>query len=115
MSKFKKKYNINKRKLLYNKIRTKWPHLYPVIVDSHNNNDPKIIKTKYLAPDGLIMGHLLFGIRKNIKTVTSDETILFYINDIMVPPSQIIDNIYIKYKDDDGFLYITYTKESTFG
>lgn len=53
--------------------------------------------------------------KKRIQLGSPTETILFYINNIIVPQSKIIYEIYSKNKDIDGFLYITYTKESTFG
>ena len=47
----------------------------------------------------------------------SPETALYLYVDgkYLVTPSSTITTIYDKYKSDDGFLYITYANENTFG
>ncbi len=38
-----------------------------------------------------------------------------YINNIIPPNNNFIGEIYNDLKDEDGFLYITYSSENTFG
>lgn len=38
-----------------------------------------------------------------------------YYNMILVPVTESTGSVYKRYKDDDGFLYLTYTAENTFG
>jgi len=40
---------------------------------------------------------------------------LAFANDTLISPSESLANTYNKYKDNDGFLYIFYTTENTFG
>ena len=47
--------------------------------------------------------------------LSSDKSIFLFVNDTMVPCSEIFKKIYSENKDEDGFLYITYNGESTFG
>ncbi len=39
----------------------------------------------------------------------------FFVNNSIVKPDNIMGDLYIKYKDSDGFLYIYYCQQQTFG
>ena len=57
----------------------------------------------------------MYVIRKRLK-LTSDKSIYLFINEKIIPTtSALLGEIYEKYKDEDGFLYISYGGESTFG
>jgi len=38
-----------------------------------------------------------------------------FVEDVLPPSSALMSQIYEKHKDSDGFLYITYSGENTFG
>jgi GABA(A) receptor-associated protein len=44
-----------------------------------------------------------------------EEAIYLFVNERILPVSKILGEIYEKYKDEDGFLYIKYDSEATFG
>ena len=60
------------------------------------------------------MQQLIFIIKKRIK-IKDSEAIFIYINDKLPPSSSYISDIYNSERDEDGFLYINYSTENTFG
>ena len=98
-------------------IMEKYPHRIPVICERSNNASkdcPEIDKNKYLVPNDLTIGQFLYVIRKRLK-LPPEKAIFLFINGFIPPSSAFLFNIYNLYKDEDGFLYVTYTFENTFG
>lgn len=99
------------------KIRAKYPDRIPIIVDKLNTNNkdiPDIDKKKYLVPSDLTIGQFQYVIRKRIK-LDSQKALFIFINDKIPASSELLKNIFESSKDEDGFLYIGYTGENTFG
>ena len=71
-------------------------------------------KRKYLIPMDLTVGQFVYVIRKRIK-INPEKAIFTFVNGKLPPTSQLMSNIYDENKDEDGFLYITYSGENTFG
>jgi len=97
------------------RMREKYPERYPIIVTKGNGSSlPNIDKHKFLVPNDLTMGQFVTVIRKRIK-LQNNETIFIFINNVLPPLTAPLSIIYEEHKKDDGFLYITYNGESTFG
>tara|TARA_Y100001958_G_C21239591_1_gene566877 strand:- start:1401 stop:1745 length:345 start_codon:yes stop_codon:yes gene_type:complete len=96
------------------KILEKYPDKIPLIVEKSKNCEYDIDKNKYLVPKDIKMQQLIFIIRKRIK-IKDSESIFIYVNNVLPPSSSYISEIYDNNKDDDGFLYINYSTENTFG
>ena len=112
---FKKNNNFQKRFEESKNIIQKYPDRFPIIVeklkDSKLNN---IDKSKYLVPKDMSIGQFIYIIRKRIH-LESNQALFCFINNILPPTNHLISNIYNEFKDDDGFLYIIYSSENTFG
>lgn len=65
-------------------------------------------------PADLTVGQFVYVIRKRIK-VASDKAIFMFVKNTLPPTAALMADIYEDHKDEDGFLYITYSGESTFG
>lgn len=108
--------NIKERKLKSNILLKKYPNRVPVIVKKStikcNLNELK--KKKYLIPNSMTLGELIVIIRKNIE-LSSSTALYIFVNNTMIPSSDILAKIYHEYKNEDGFLYLYYTGENTFG
>ena len=112
---FKKDFPLEQRKLESVRLREKYPNKIPIII----NKDPKsniqdIDKSKYLVSEDLTVGSFICIIRKRIA-LASDKAMFVFINNNLPAVSLLLSEVYIKYKDDDGFLYMTYSGENAFG
>jgi len=111
---YKQKKSFNKRKKDSEEIISKYPQRIPVIVEPFGDNVPEIDRSKYLVPDDLSMINFIYVIRKRLK-LSSEVSIYLFVNDKIIPGMDYVSTIYEKYKDEDGFLYIKYSGEPTFG
>lgn len=117
MNKFelKKKHSFEDRISESEKIKKKYNDRIPVIVEpSKQSRLNKIDKTKFLVPEDLTVGNFLSVIRKRIK-LTSEQALFIFVNNVLPCTSQTMGTIYDQHKDEDGFLYLVYTEENTFG
>ena len=68
-----------------------------------------------MSPSDLTIGQFLSVVRKRIN-LSAEESIFFFIDDsVIAPTSQSLGTAYLEHKNEDGFLYITYCTENTFG
>jgi GABA(A) receptor-associated protein len=114
---FKDRHSFDKRFEESSRIVNKYKTKKPVIVEKkkYQKNVPDIDRSKFLVPDDLSMAEFMYVIRKRIK-ITPDKSIFLFVGDgTLVPSSLTIGQVYSESKDMDGFLYIKYCGESTFG
>lgn len=111
---FKKKNSLEKRKEESLRIVKKYPESIPVIVERGNKEIETIDKHKYLVPRNITIGQFVYIIRKRIK-LTPEKAIFVFINNTLPTTSQLMSSLYDQHKDEDGFLYVIYSGESTFG
>ncbi|KAH7366909.1 autophagy protein Atg8 ubiquitin like protein [Plectosphaerella cucumerina] len=114
-SKFKDDHPFEKRKAEAERIRQKYSDRIPVICEKDDKSDiASIDKKKYLVPADLTVGQFVYVIRKRIK-LSPEKAIFIYTQDVMPMTAALMQNVYTEYKDEDGFLYIQYSGENTFG
>lgn len=112
---FKEDYDENSRYQESNKIILKYPTRVPIIVEKHEKCQfEEINKKKYLVPKDLPMNQFVFIIRKRIKLDPS-QTLFVMVNNSLVSGSELLGEVYETKKDTDGFLYMKYSSENTFG
>lgn len=115
MSTFKKEHSFDKRMAEAKRIRKKYSDRIPVICERANKTDvPDIDKKKYLVPSDLTVGQFVYVIRKRIE-LPPEKAIFLFVNNMLPPTASLMGAIYEEHKDEDGFLYITYSGENTFG
>ncbi|RYR78108.1 hypothetical protein Ahy_A01g002846 isoform A [Arachis hypogaea] len=137
---FKQEHDLEKRRAEAARIREKYPDRIPVrirsdfffaalslidatdvesctcvIVEKAERSDiPSIDKKKYLVPADLTVGQFVYVIRKRIK-LSAEKAIFIFVDNVLPPTGAIMSAIYDEKKDEDGFLYVTYSGENTFG
>ncbi|BBN10731.1 GABA(A) receptor-associated protein [Marchantia polymorpha subsp. ruderalis] len=112
---FKQTTNLESRQAESARILEKYPDRVPVIVKRADKSSiPDIDKKKFLVPVDLAVGQFVFVIRKRMK-LTPEKAIFVFVKDVLPPTSAMMAQIYDEYKDQDGFLYMTYSGENTFG
>lgn len=112
---FKTKYTLEKRRSESTAIRSKYPDRIPVIVDKIDGSTLKDIdKHKFLVPADLTCSQFVYVIRKRIK-LDASEAIYIFVNGAPPAASKLMSELYKEGGDPDGFLYIGYGAENTFG
>jgi GABA(A) receptor-associated protein len=96
------------------RITKKFPDRIPVIIQPNKNCKLRIDKNKYLVPIDLTISQLLYTIRKKIK-LDPAQALYFFIQESMPNSSVTLNQLYHTHRNQDGFLYITYDIENTFG
>ena len=113
----KEEHSLESRKASSASIRSKHPDRIPVIVEKRAGDKalPDIDKKKFLVPADLSIGQFMYVIRKRIK-LSPEQAIFLFVAHGTVPPSvSTLQAVYDQHKDEDGFLYLTYSGENFFG
>ncbi|MFS7934017.1 putative autophagy protein Atg8 ubiquitin [Helianthus anomalus] len=112
---FKLQHPPEKRRAESTRIRDKYPDRVPVIVERAERSDlADIDKNKYLVPADLTVGQFVYVVRKRIK-LSAEKAIFVFVKNVLPPTAALMSAIYEENKDEDGFLYMTYSGENTFG
>ncbi|XP_027631040.1 microtubule-associated proteins 1A/1B light chain 3C isoform X1 [Tupaia chinensis] len=98
-------------------IRAKFPNKIPVIVERYPRERflPLLDKTKFLVPQELTMTQFLSIIRSRMVLRATEAFYLLVNNKSLISMSVTMAEIYRDYKDEDGFLYMTYASQEMFG
>jgi GABA(A) receptor-associated protein len=114
-SEYKKKFTFEKRKEEFLKISQKYPGRIPIILERLESSTVDYLdKQKFLIPEDTTMGQFMYIIRKRIK-LNPEESLFLFVNNTVPSMFSLISTIYSQKKDEDGFLYIQYSNENTFG
>jgi GABA(A) receptor-associated protein len=112
---FKSTYTLEERKIESARIKLKYPDSIPVIVEKLlKSKVGNIDKKKYLVPCDFTVGQFICTIRKRIS-ITPDQAIYIFVNHTLPPIGSQLSKVYADHMDEDGFLYIQYSGESSFG
>ena len=113
---YKMMHSYEKRKMESERLKQKCPNLIPIIIEKSDVADvPELDKNKFLINPDITVSQILIMIRKHIK-LNEKEAIFVFINNKMIPSlAKTIGELYKEQADKDGFLYITYSTENTFG
>lgn len=121
---FKRKYTFEERQNTANKMLKVYKDRVPVICEpavKHNLDLSNYRKSKYLVPRDITMGKFLMSFREQLQ-LQPEIAIFLFVNyiasigkEILPPTSALVGDIYEKYKDADGFLYIIFSGENFFG
>lgn len=114
---FFKHNNLEKRRAVASRLISHYPERIPVIVGRSNiRNTPDIDKHKFIVPRDITFGNFMVELRKHIPNLDPHTGIFFFLSDSTLPQtSAVMSTLYEKHKSPDGFLYLTYSCENTFG
>ncbi|XP_022711606.1 gamma-aminobutyric acid receptor-associated protein-like 2 isoform X3 [Varroa jacobsoni] len=87
-----------------------------VIVERASNSHqvPAIDKQKFLVPDDISVAQFMWIVRRRIA-LSPERALFLFVGRVMPQTSMSMGELYSQYKDPDGFLYLTYSGENTFG
>ncbi|XP_066216244.1 microtubule-associated proteins 1A/1B light chain 3C [Saccopteryx leptura] len=114
---FKQRKTLATRQEEVARIRAKFPNKIPVVVERYSKEKflPLLDKTKFLVPQELTMTQFLSIIRSRMVLGATEALYLLVNNKSVVSMSVTMAEIYRDYRDEDGFLYMTYASQETFG
>lgn len=98
------------------RLYKRYPDKIPVIIDRANRRDPTIEKHKFLVPDTSTCSELLFLLRRHINLSPTQSIFLFH-DKALVNTSMRIQQLrhLSNLNKNDGFTYLFYSIENTFG
>ena len=108
---------LDDRKRMSNVILTSYPNSVPIIITRSNGHQelPDIDKIKFILTKDNSFSAVIQVVRKYVEFNKNLAIFLFVAGQHIPSSTSTIAQIYEQYKNEDGFLYITYNGENTFG
>lgn len=99
------------------RILDKYPRNVPVICERENTTREVLVdREKFLVPRDFTPPQFMHVIRKRVTLPGHQALYLFYGDKHEMPANTTrFEDLYARLCDEDGFLYVTYARESTFG
>jgi len=117
MEEFKKRVSIEERKSESKRVKDDYPSKIPVYLSKGklNRTMEEYKRKKFLVAENMKLVVFMSTVRKNYK-LDSNRTLYIMVNDKdIIDTSLEFSALYHKYKDEDGFLYLSYYEENAFG
>jgi len=112
---FKAENSLVKRQVDSERVRQKFPGRVPVIIGARSDSRlPAVGSTKYLVPDDLTVGQFVYIVRRRTR-LPPEQAMFLFVRNVLPACSITMADLDEEYKDEDGFLYINYSSENTFG
>jgi GABA(A) receptor-associated protein len=113
---YKKRETLEVRKAEAAKVFEKYPGRIPIIVERAANAKtiPLIDKNKFLVPADLTLSQFIFVIRTRL-TLPPEQALFLFVGNTLSTTSTLMKELYSTYREEDGFLYVKYCGENTFG
>ncbi|KAM7521374.1 hypothetical protein LguiA_011276 [Lonicera macranthoides] len=112
---FKEEFTFDERFQESQDIIAKYPDRLPVVVERYTKTDlPEMDKKKYLVPRDMSIGQFIHIL--SVRLCLSPGKALFvFVKNTLPQTSSLMESVYESFKDEDGFLYMCYSSEKTFG
>ena len=116
---FKERFTYQDRQKKFSKFKEIYPKRVPVVLQpeqKHNSSSSlkPMKKNFYLFGEDVSVCKVLQFIRSEIK-IGNETAVWLFVNGIMPQMTSTLNSLYENNKDSDGFLYIVYCGELTFG
>jgi GABA(A) receptor-associated protein len=86
----------------------------PIVIKPGNSNTPSTNKFKYLIPKTTTVGEFVNVVRRMVN-IKSHQALFVFTDGVLPPTSSTMYQVYKDHCEEDGFLYVTYSLENTFG
>ena len=115
-SSFKAEHDLEKRRQESASVRQRYPDRVPIIVErAAGSKVAEIDKKKFLVPQDLTVGQFCYVVRRRIKLEPEQALYLMTESGTMPATGSLVSQLFSEHTDEDGFLYLVYAGENTFG
>ena len=91
------------------------PNRIPIILQMDSSlKSEKLLKKRFLIPGNYKINNFLQTLKKD-QNFKSDRALYFFTGATLIKQDKTFNDLYIKYKDEDGILYMRCTDVPTFG
>lgn len=112
---FKEQYSLEQRKQEAASILIKYPDRVPVVVQrAPHSSIGDLDKHKFLVPFEVTVAQFMWILRQRLR-LNPNKAIYLFINRSLPQSSALIGELYAEYHDEDGFMYVMFSGENTFG
>ncbi|XP_059625525.1 autophagy-related protein 8i [Cornus florida] len=112
---FKEEFKFEERCYDSRDIIAKYPDRLPVVVERYSKTDlPEMEKKKYLVPRDMSIGQLIHILSGRLH-LSPGKALFVFVQNTLPQTSSLMETVYESFKDEDGFLYMCYSSEKTFG
>jgi GABA(A) receptor-associated protein len=112
---YKDKHTLEERKAESERLLKRHPNNIPIIVEKVSKSDPDIDKTKYLVNRSISMAQFRFILQKRMNIDPNTALFIYSENNELFQPSDFVERSYNLNKNEDGFMYVKYGLEATYG
>ncbi|XP_057790331.1 autophagy-related protein 8i-like [Salvia miltiorrhiza] len=115
MQSFKEQFSFDERAEESQDIIAKYPDRVPVVAERYSKSDlPEMEKRKFLVPRDMSVGQFIHILGARLR-LTPGKALFVFVKDTLPQTTSLIESLYNSSKDEDGFLYMCYSSEKTFG
>lgn len=112
---FKEEIPFEQRRAEAASIRIKYPERVPVIIEKLPGAQVNgLDKRKFLIPSDISISQLVWIIRKRVH-LESEKALFLFVDKTIPSSSASVGEVYDEHRDEDGFLYVQFSGENTFG
>jgi len=113
---YKTRTTFEERSLESLRIRERFPGRVPIIVERSGKSldIPLIDKNKFLAPGDLNVSQFLHVVRRRMQ-LPGEVALFLFVANTLPTTGTLLRELYANYAEHDGFLYMAYSGENTFG
>ncbi|KAL3517350.1 hypothetical protein ACH5RR_019939 [Cinchona calisaya] len=112
---FKDQFTFEERCSESQDIIAKYPDRLPVVVERYLKTDlPDVEKKKFLVPRDMSVGQFIHILSGRLH-LAPGKALFVFVKNTLPQTSSLMQFVYESYKDEDGFVYMCYSSEKTFG
>ncbi|KAF3956463.1 hypothetical protein ACB098_10G134600 [Castanea mollissima] len=112
---FKDEFTFEQRYEESRDIIAKYPNRVPLIVERYSKSRlPVMEKKKFLVPRDMSVGQFIHILSDRLH-LAPGKALFVFVKNTLPQTATLMDSVYESFKDEDGFLYMCYSTENTFG
>ncbi|KAI4340983.1 hypothetical protein MLD38_025766 [Melastoma candidum] len=83
-------------------------------VEAASGRSSSLLKEGYLVPKDMSVGQFILVLSKRLE-LAPGKALFVFVKNTLPQTASLIGSLYEQYTEEDGFLYLCYSSEKTFG